>query len=98
MLTTPNDPQNTELTASDALSAAGLVANSIAARGAFDDYRERKAANTTRRQTADLALFTEYLISAGLKPGNFETDPEAWRGITWGLVEGFIRWQLQLDL
>ncbi len=95
MLTAPNDHQNTELTASDALTAAGLVANSIAARGAFDDYRERKAANTTRRQTADLALFTEYLISAGLKPGNFETDPEAWRGITWGLVEGFMRWQLQ---
>lgn len=32
-----------------------------------------------------------------LKPGNFETDPEAWRGITWGLLEGFVRWQLQAD-
>jgi len=95
MLTAPNDPQNAELAASDSLAAAGLIANSIAARGAFDDYRERKAANTTRRQTADLALFTQYLISVGLKPGNFETEPEAWRGITWGLVEGFIRWQLQ---
>ena len=95
MLTAPNDPQNTELTPSDALAAAGLIANGVAARGAFDDYRERKATNTTRRQTADLALFTKYLISVGLKPGNFETEPGAWRGITWGLVEGFMRWQLQ---
>ena len=95
MLTTPDDTQNTDLNAHDALSAAGLIANNIASRNAFADYRERKAANTTRRQTADLALFTEYLNSVGLKSGNFETEPEAWRGITWGLVEGFIRWQLQ---
>jgi integrase len=88
------DPQNTEITGHSDLESAGLIANNIAARGAFADYKARKAANTTRRQSADLALFSEYLASTGLKVGDFENNPEAWRGITWGLLEGFIRWQL----
>ncbi len=32
--------------------------------------------------------------SAGLDPGDFAQDPQAWQGITWGLVEGFKRWLL----
>jgi len=94
MTTTPIPSEINELAAPVHLASAGLIANNIAARGTFADYKARKAANTTRRQAADLALFTEYLASAGLQAGDFESDPEAWRGITWGLVEGFIRWQL----
>jgi integrase len=77
------------------LAIAGRVANDVAARSVFADYQARKAANTLRRQTNDLALFAEYLRAAGLAVGNFATDPEAWRGITWGLVAGFAHWQLQ---
>jgi integrase len=73
---------------------AGQAANKAAARAVFIDYRTRKAANTTRRQDADLALFAEYLKSAGLHAGNFATDPKAWQGIMWGVVEGFVKWQL----
>jgi integrase len=62
---------------------------------AFAEYQSRKAANTTRRQTADLALFAEYLSAVGVTPGDFENDPEAWRGVTWGLVAGFVKWQLK---
>ncbi|MCX6067935.1 MAG: tyrosine-type recombinase/integrase [Chloroflexi bacterium] len=95
-MTTPSNASKTDaLTTQNDLSEAGLVANQIAARGAFSDYQARKAANTLRRQAVDLALFTQYLISTGLQPGHFETEPEAWRGVTWGLVEGFLRWQLQ---
>jgi integrase len=83
--TTPTNP----------LALAGQVANGIAARSVFADYQARKAANTLRRQANDLALFAEYLGTAGLNPGDFENDPQAWHGITWGLVEGFSRWQLQ---
>jgi integrase len=79
----------------NALAVAGQVANNIASGNVFADYQGRKSTNTTRRQTADLALFAEFLQTAGLQPGDFENDPQAWRGITWGLVEGFIRWQLQ---
>src|SRR5689334_9637181 len=76
------------------LALAGQAANRAAARDTFSDYRSRKAKNTTRRQDADLQLFADYLESAGVPVGDFATDPAAWQGITWGLVEGFIRWQL----
>lgn len=78
-----------------ALTLAGQVANDVAARSVFMDYQSRKAKNTLRRQVNDLALLAEYLSAAGLRVGDFTADPESWRGITWGLVEGFARWQLQ---
>jgi integrase len=77
-----------------AIVIAGQSANKAAAQATFTEYRERKAANTVRRQDADLALFAQYLQEAGLEVSSFATDPTAWRGITWGLVEGFVRWQL----
>jgi integrase len=77
------------------LALAGQAANTVAARRAFDDYRSRKANHTLRRQDADLALFTEYLGQVGIEAGDLATRPESWRGITWGIVEGFVRWQLK---
>jgi integrase len=81
-------PENSPLT------IAGQTANTEAARSSFIEYRSRKAINTVRRQDADLALFTEYLQSAGIPAADFANDPNSWRGITWGLVEGFVKWQL----
>lgn len=78
-----------------ALAIAGQTANGIAAQSAFIDYRDRKAKNTLRRQDNDLALFAQYLRAAGLQVGDFAQEPQAWRGISWGLVEGFARWGLQ---
>ena len=77
-----------------ALTMAGQAANDIAAQSVFVDYQARKAKNTLRRQANDLALFAQYLRAAGLQVGDFAQDPQAWRGITWGLVEGFARWGL----
>jgi integrase len=76
------------------LTLAGQAANTVAARRAFDDYRSRKAAETIRRQDADLALFAVYLEDVSIVAGDLGINPEAWRGITWGIVEGFVRWQL----
>lgn len=76
------------------LALAGQVANRAAARHKLGDYRSRKAANTIRRQDADLALFAAYLAEAGTGAGDLATDPAAWQGVTAGLVEGFARWQL----
>lgn len=76
------------------LVIAGQAANKEAARSTFREYRNRKAANTIRRQDADLALFTEYLQSGGILISDFANDPNSWQGITWGLVEGFVKWQL----
>ena len=77
------------------LAQAGQAANESAARHRFADYRMRRAEQTVRRQQADLALFAGFLDSLGVHPGALAEDPEAWRGITWGLVEAFVKWQLQ---
>jgi integrase len=73
---------------------AGQAANKTAARQVFTDYRTCKAKNTIRRQDADLHLFADYLRTAKVPAGDFSADPKAWQAITWGLVEGFVKWQL----
>lgn len=75
----------------------GEYANQRAAKSVFADYLERKADNTTRRQLAELAVFAGYLAEVDIKTTGeaLQTTGEAWQGITWGLVEGFVRWQLQ---
>jgi integrase len=73
----------------------GKAANRAAARHKLEDYRSRRAAHTLRRQDADLALFAHFLKILDVKSGNLALDPQAWQEITWGLVEAFIKWQLQ---
>ncbi len=77
------------------MQAAGQVANHIAAKHVFDDYRSRKAKNTLARQDNDLSVFAKYLSVAGVLVAGLSTNPQSWRGVTWGLVEGFVKWQLQ---
>jgi integrase len=76
------------------LRELGEAANDFAAAGTFEDYNSRKANNTNRRRAADLASFAGYLSEKGVTPGDLQHDPEAWRGITWGLVKGFVMWLL----
>src|SRR5688572_22910810 len=71
----------------DVMTQAGHAANEQAARVAFDDHTARKANNTIRRKIADLALFEQYLNSAGVPASGLYDNPQAWRGITWGIVE-----------
>ena len=72
-------------------------ANEHAARAAFAEYRNRRAANTINRQQSDLARFAEYLASTPVSTTAeaLATDPEAWRSITSGIVAGFVEWQLR---
>ncbi len=87
-------PEN-DLDITARLRAAGQTANQFAVRGVFANYRDRKAHNTLDRQAHDLARFAEYLAAAGVQAGDLSQDAEAWRGVTWGLVEGFVKWQIQ---
>jgi len=73
---------------------AGRAANKAAAHHRFADYRARRSDHTLRRQDADLNLFATFLGSLGIECGALAEDPLAWRGITWGLVEAFVKWQL----
>jgi len=72
----------------------GDQANRAAAQTRFNDYRSRRAPETLRRQDADLALFHEFLEFVNLRTGNLSLQAQAWRPVTWGLVEAFVKWQL----
>jgi integrase len=85
----------------------GRAVNAAAARTLFADYRSRLAENTRRRHDADLASFGDFLVDAGLRRypganhpegldelGNLSADPQAWKGLTWGMVQAFRAWLL----
>lgn len=103
-----------ELVVSHTQLEAGLVANRLAAQQVFNNYQLRKSSNSLRAQMADLGTFVEYLGAAGiyhLPTDGVERErmirdlaeerqsyPEAWEGITWGLVAGFVQWMLTQGL
>lgn len=79
------------------LEIAGAIANRAAGRNIFERYLQEKSANTILRQARDLELFGEYLVDVGIPLENgadFQGNPAAWRGVTWGIVEGFVQWLL----
>jgi len=77
------------------LGNAGAAANRAAASHVFSAYAQRRPANTLRRQRADLDCFANCLASFGANvTQDLSSEPEAWAGITWGLVAAFVQWQL----
>lgn len=88
--------QSTAIDTAAKMNAAGHAANQAAAKHTFTDYTSRKASNTVEAQGFDLACFAEYLSMAGVNvaASHLQTSPEAWQGVTWGLVQGFVKWQL----
>ncbi|MCP4426831.1 MAG: site-specific integrase [Chloroflexi bacterium] len=80
------------------LEIAGQIANRATGQSIFQRYLSEKSINTIKRQARDLELFAEYLIDARIPlthGADFQNDPAAWRGVTWGIVEGFSRWLLR---
>ncbi len=78
----------------DMMKQAGKIANKAAARQTFADHTARKSDNTIRRKIADLALFETFLNSANIPARDLYNDPQAWRGVTWGIVKAFTAWML----
>lgn len=76
------------------MQQAGKDANAAAGRRAFDTAMIGKSKNTERRKRADLALFESFLNRAGVPASDLYSNPQAWRGITWGIVEAFKTWML----
>lgn len=81
----------------DDLADVGALADAYARQDVFATYQARRPANTRRRQQADLRLFAGYLASADVvrEAEALYGDPQAWRGMSAGLVVGFVKWQLQ---
>jgi integrase len=76
-------------------STIGQVANQVARQSVLQEYQKRKSTQTLRRQKADVALFEQFLASAGHTVKGLVYDLQKWDFVTWGLVEAFNRWQLQ---
>jgi len=80
------------------LEIAGQMANRVAGDAIFQRYLSEKSANTIKRHARDLELFAEYLLDINLElegGADFQTNPRPWRGVTWGIVEGFAQWLLR---
>ena len=92
------------------MATLGAVADHYASENVFADFKARKAKNTLAAHKFDLAVFAEYLDAAAgvvstlpaaqqravwLTEGKrYQTTPSAWQGMTWGIVQGFLQWQL----
>lgn len=93
------------------LATIGKAADHHAAGATFADYTSRKAKNTVKAQGFDLAVFADYLdVASGViyietederqkrlssHAAQLQHTPGAWQGMTWGIVQGFVKWQLQ---
>ena len=93
-LTTTTQPAPLALV-NDLMKQASKAANKATARAAFTLYQQDRPHNTNRRHKADLALFEDYLNSAGVPVSDLYTNPQAWAGIDGGIVEFYKEWQLQ---
>jgi integrase len=77
------------------LHAVGQQADAAASRHIFEDYRSRKSPATRESQAYDLLAFERFLADALATPvTGLVSDPECWRGITWGIVRTFVVWQI----
>ena len=72
------------------------LANSYAQASVFADYQLTKSWQTLRRHKAELNLFARYLKEAHgtvtLTGETLYSSAEAWRNMSYGLLEGFKRW------
>ncbi len=77
----------------DIYQAIGQAFNAAASKGIFEDYKQRKAHNTQVRHDQELANFSDFLTAYGYPNDGMKT-PEEWKGITFGLIEGYQRHML----
>lgn len=78
-------------------SEVGQAANRAASSNAFRDFLMRKAENTQTIYMINLDTFADFLNDVGASRCtglDLALRPETWTGITWGLVETFVKWML----
>jgi len=77
------------------LARAAQAADQAAQEHVLEDYLQKTAAETRRRQYGDIALFERYLAEAHVQLAGMADDLRLWGDLSDGLVEGFLRWQLK---
>lgn len=90
-------PEPQPIVVNEQMAAVGQVANVAAGHAVFNKYRSGKSRNTLQRHAHDLHAFATYLevVSIPADAEQLAHIPTAWSGLTWGLVEGFLHWQLK---
>lgn len=82
-----------------ALVAAGQAANRAAQGIAWAEYIDSRAENTLTAQAADLRNFAGFLVAAGVTRApsgeSLQSGPDAWRGVTHGLLLAYREWMMQ---
>ena len=81
---------------SQSLAVAGTNANQRVSQRAFASHLSRLATNTIKRKQFDIALFERFLNSQSIPIRGMFRNPAAWTGITYGLVQEFVQWQVGL--
>lgn len=81
------------------LREAGRAANYYAAQNVFGDHLQRLTENSRTAIKRDLAIFCDYLCAVDAidncsNVDAFINSPQTWSSISWGLVKGFVQWQL----
>lgn len=81
------------------LREVGRTANHYAAKNVFAEHLQKVTENSRTAIKRDLTIFCDYLcaieaIDSCDKVDAFMNSPQAWAGMTWGLVKGFVQWQL----
>ena len=77
------------------MAQLAVVADKLSSAHAFEEYRLRVSENTRDRQEFDLTAFENYLYSrdVAVPEGlSLYLDAKAWRGISYGVVDGFVKW------
>lgn len=81
------------------LARAAAVADRASAAHALERYRAGLAPATLRAHANDLALWSRYLGAVGITDppdaATLATEVGAWRGVTAGLLAGFVEWLLR---
>lgn len=81
-----------------ALEAAGQAANETRQHDVFAEYHATCRPNTLKRQFYDLRCLCTFLLEqkrVQLTPLELARSPQAWRGMTYGLLADFRTWMLQ---
>lgn len=78
----------------EALAQAGEAAERVVRRHVFANYQRKRSEATKQAQQNDLSLFSRYLASAQIvrSPEALYSDPAAWDGMNYALLEGFREW------
>lgn len=83
-----------EITEYRSLSELGALADQFASASVFATFQMKLAENTRQRHRVDLRHFESYLKAKRVQVGSLYDDPQAWNGVSWGLLDGFQKWML----